>query len=652
MNLKPQFLTRLSNLIIIQVIFVFSALALILFYSQKEDASTRIMFSDTSRINGFADRLVALLPHETTSPDDSRMFRISTGELASLFRSDESVLHVEIFVQSQNGEISKRAEYAPFKSDLGDHLMADESLPPIDMSMIDYVMNHNDSTLQRMFYGAEFTTAYTLRKNADNVPLLLVTISKHDYLISNRSYLRYAIFLLFLVSTLISLLTAYMITNRLREPLKKLTYGLEKTAQGEMYHMVEPRGDRVIRELAASFNDMSKRLWVDNQKLKSSNNRFEESNRLLADSQNFLSTLIDNSPDCVISTGVDGLIKVFNQQASDLFNIPNEEIIGRHVSELFTQALPAELDNNEAAENAFKGVELLGRRRQGSPFPVYLVSSAIRSGNYGIIGYLYIVRDISESRSFQEMMVRIDRFCTKGEMAGDIAHEINNYLSVLSGNLELLPGLLEQRDSEKLEEKLQIMSTTMGKIERFANGLMDQNHGEADFELTDLNQLVENVVAFLKPQNRFSSIEFKSELSTELPPIRVDASQIQQLLVNLIYNSSEAMDSQSGIKRISIRTLPGKSDSIGTVRIEVQDNGPGVPQKALPSLFKTRFSTKREGHGIGLVSCQRIVEIHDGKISYQYHQGAKFSIELPLSEGQRSSISDDVPGNSLIVDPV
>jgi len=646
MNLRPGFLTRLSNLIVIQVIFVLSALALIIFYSQKEESSDKALFSNSGRISCFADQLISLLPSDSVGADKDDAFKVSRRDLETLFRSDESVQRVELYALSDDGEIVRKAEYSRAQSVDGSQLTADETSPPVSSETIAYMIRQNDTTLRPAFIGAEYSTMYMLKKGSGGLPLLLVTTAEHNYLISDRSHLGYAIFLLFLVSSLISLLTVYMITSRLKEPLKKLTYGLEKTAQGEMYHIVEPRGDKVIRELASSFNKMSTRLWVDNKRLKVSNQRFEESNRLLTDSQNFLSTLIDNSPDCVISTGVDGLIKVFNQQASDLFGLTNRDMIGRHISELFTQSLPAEPSRDEVEKN-LTGVELLGKKQDGCLFPVYLVSSAIRSGSFGIIGYLYIVRDISESRSFQEMMVRIDRYCTRGEMAGDIAHEITNYLSVLSGNLELLPGLFERHDSGSLDNKLQVMSSTLDKIARFADGLMDLNHGEAHFELTDLNQLVENVVAFVKPQKRFDGIEFQTELSTELPPIRVDAGQIQQLLVNLVYNSSEAMSSQNGTKQISIRTATGSRDWIKTVRLDVIDNGPGVPQEALPTLFKTRFSTKRKGHGIGLVTCQRIVEAHDGGITYDYDQGAIFSVEIPVRDKHKYDSDESMTNDSL-----
>jgi len=238
------------------------------------------------------------------------------------------------------------------------------------------------------------------------------------------------------------------------------------------------------------------------------------------------------------------------------------------------------------------------------------------------------------------MLIRLDRYSTQGEMAGEIAHEINNYLAVLSGNLELLPMIIARGDSQKTETKLELMRETVAKIARFSDGLLDRPHDDPQFELTRVNQLVENVLAFLKPQHKFATINLETDLAEDISYAEIDISQIQQLLVNLIYNSADSLSEIDGDKSIRVITSNYSKNNNERIVIKVHDNGPGVPDENIESMFRKRFTTKRHGHGIGLITCQRLVESHGGSIRYSFNKGAVFTVELPVKRS--SVIRDDV----------
>jgi C4-dicarboxylate-specific signal transduction histidine kinase len=254
----------------------------------------------------------------------------------------------------------------------------------------------------------------------------------------------------------------------------------------------------------------------------------------------------------------------------------------------------------------------------------------VRGDNQRELARIYVCRDITESRDFQKMMIRLDRYYTRGEMAGDIAHEINNYLAVLMGNVELLPLLLKKGDQRKIDRKLEVMWTTLEKIARFADGLLDGPPDTARLEPTSINQVVENVIAFLKPQNKFDTVNVVKDLATDVPVIYVDRAQIQQLLVNLIYNAAEALAEKEGERTIVVATATADPENSPGVRVVIRDNGPGVAPDKENLLFKTRFTTKQRGHGIGLITCRKIVDNHAGSISYRREDGAVFSFVLPV----------------------
>ncbi|MEA1980552.1 MAG: PAS domain S-box protein, partial [candidate division Zixibacteria bacterium] len=455
--------------------------------------------------------------------------------------------------------------------------------------------------------------------------------------------LSYAIFLLFLIATLFSLLTVYLIFNRFKWPLNKLIYGFKKTARGELYKLMEPEGDVELRALTSAFNEMSKTLWENSTELKKSNDELEESNYLLSESRSYFKTLIEQSPDSIVVTNFSGNITFYNDKAGKLFGYKKDEIVEQHIDKFFTQPVMSTIINTE---NELNGVELLAKTLDEELVPVYCIASSIEDDKSNDIAFLFIIRDISESKDFQEMMIRIDRYYTRGEMAGDIAHEINNYLAVLSGNLELMPLFMKKGQDEKIVSKLELMRKTVDNIARFANGLMDPNQDEAVFEEADINQLIENVLAFLKPQNRFDGVQINTDLSTDLPLVEFDISQLQQLIINLVYNSAEAMQQIEEEKVINIYTQAG-NEGDGTVRVIICDNGPGVQSDKKEILFKKRFTTKRKGHGIGLVTCQKIIEVHSGDIGYEYDEGAKFFFDIPLRQKSKEKASEEEKASAV-----
>jgi PAS domain S-box-containing protein len=413
--------------------------------------------------------------------------------------------------------------------------------------------------------------------------------------------------------------------------LRRLLRGMEKTAEGELYYMIEAADDEELNILINAFNRMTRTLWNNQRKLREFNARLNKMNLNLIESQLFLATLIDNSPFSVIVASPDGQIMLFNRMASDMFGHINRDAIGKPVAGLFAKPLDSVAENREGVDGS-PNFDVRCRRSDGSSFPAYVILTPVYSRGGEVCAFLYIIRDISESTGFQEMMIRLDRYCTRGEMAGDIAHEINNYLAILAGNLDLLPVYMSKGAGEKVDRRLELMRDTVQRIARFADGLMDVPQDKVEPEKADLNQVAENILAFLKPQNRFDNIKFETWLSSELPLIEFDPAQIQQLLMNFVFNAADALEEVSGEKRVKLISRLVTCEGCRYARVEVYDNGPGVPEDKRSILFKQRFTTKRKGHGIGLITCRKMVEAHHGRIGYTYADGSVFHFELPVEQ--------------------
>lgn len=622
---RPGIIVRLGNLIIVQVLFIFAALSLILFVPES-DQELGERLAEYSRNLHEVDRLAAKL-HRSYHDLQADSYDFFTNLFDSLPVVDRAaVLHLRSGDRIEVAYVYQD-EPAPIVADLPEYDVSE--FCNLDMLRL---MASSDSALPLQYALApHYLVSYQrlAEENADR-PAILVVAVKHGFSVSSLSNLQYAVLVLFLCSTLVSLLTVYLLLRKFKRPLDRIIAGFEETAGGKLHHLAELEKDPQLGKLARAYNSMAKRLWDSRKELDAYFTRLETANVELRESQSFLTTLIDCSPLAIIVTDPNGTIIMFNRAASQMFGYQADDIVGRPVTTLVT--IDPGQSGSVIEEGDRRSVEVICRRTDGAVFPGYVITSRIETEPDGVVARLYVCRDITDSKNFQDMMIRLDRYYSRGEMAGDIAHEINNYLAVLMGNVELLPLLLKKGKMEKVDKKLEVMKHTLEKIARFSDGLLNGPPDTVHLEPSSINQIVENVIAFLKPQNKFDIIDVINELSTEVPVLQADQAQIQQLLVNLIYNAAEALAETEGEKTIHVVTATTEIDEKPGVKITVRDCGPGVVPDKESLLFNTRFTTKPRGHGIGLITCRKIVDNHGGDITYRRQNGAVFDVLLPVNK--------------------
>jgi signal transduction histidine kinase len=228
-----------------------------------------------------------------------------------------------------------------------------------------------------------------------------------------------------------------------------------------------------------------------------------------------------------------------------------------------------------------------------------------------------------------QMLISRERMAAKGEMAAAVAHEMNNYLAVLSGRTQLLQRKFERKGLTDFNRDGEVLWTQIERLARLAKGLLQFSNVKQQVTRFDLNGLCQETVEFLKPQNIFDGVELELDLSPDIGEVEGDAGQIEQILQNLVRNSGQAMrDGDVEKAVIRVRTLrTGKN----YVQIEVEDNGPGVPSERKARIFDPGFTTKPDGHGFGLATCYRIMENHHGRIWEDgvAGQGARFRFAWP-----------------------
>ncbi|MCO5064995.1 MAG: ATP-binding protein [Rhizobiaceae bacterium] len=244
-------------------------------------------------------------------------------------------------------------------------------------------------------------------------------------------------------------------------------------------------------------------------------------------------------------------------------------------------------------------------------------------------------RQLAEVQSRERLaeLAHVNRLSTAGELSSLIAHEINQPLGAILANAEAAQIILK-RPRPDMAELSEIVDAIQRNDERATEVIrrMRSLLKKAPFELTgmDLNDVVKETIELALTFARGRQVELRSSISSEPLPIRGDRVQLQQVILNLIVNSIDAMGHISVEGRnITIRT----SRDEGFAELSVSDRGPGIPDHLLKQIFDPFFTTKAEGMGMGLAIARTIVEAHGGTLQAQnqLRGGARLTVRLPYA---------------------
>jgi signal transduction histidine kinase len=251
-------------------------------------------------------------------------------------------------------------------------------------------------------------------------------------------------------------------------------------------------------------------------------------------------------------------------------------------------------------------------------------------------GHIVLFEDITEQVVLEQYLILSEKLIGKGEMAAAIGHELNNYLTVISTNAQLLALNMSHGSFDNVKHKLDIIVQNVDRIKRFTDGLMDFSTLESKPVTYDLNRLVEDLVFFVRPQPKFKRIVFDVDVPANMTQVYIDVGQIHQVLLNLFINAADVLaEFKSGEGVIRIKA--GNQDDKKMVVLSVSDNGPGIAEDVLSKLFEPHITTKKTGHGLGLSNCLKIINNHAGKIQAGNlpEGGAFFEIQLPVAVGSK-----------------
>jgi len=407
-------------------------------------------------------------------------------------------------------------------------------------------------------------------------------------------------------------------------PIKELAEATKSVAEGNLDFKITVKANDEIGMLVESFNQMTSDLKDGKLAIEKANEELKETNIELEQRKSYMETVLENIATGVISVDNHGRVSTINEAASKILNIQAKKVKGKSYKKTFDASY---LDPVRAM---IKGMNEAGKESESGQIQIMvsgrlitlLVNAAALKNTEGkYLGMVIVFDDLTE-------LIKAQKTAAWREVARGIAHEIKNPLTPIQLNTQRLKKKFKEGSSDFTEvfdestnviiQEVEGLKTLVDEFSKFAR------MPEPNPKPYKLHRIIDDTLALYKDIRK--GIKFLTSYDPKIDIIKADHEQLKRVFINLIENSIDAVNG-NGI--IEINTSLTKNSK--TVRIEVKDNGIGIPDENKDKLFLPYFSTKKKGSGLGLAIANRIVVDHDGIIRIEDNQprGAKFIIELP-----------------------
>jgi len=356
-----------------------------------------------------------------------------------------------------------------------------------------------------------------------------------------------------------------------------------------------------------------------------------------------LNAIFDASVEGFITVDTADTIVAANAAVETIFGYKPEELLGCRISDLMPS--PAMEKREEDAAGAVKSgcqiQEVEGLHKNGSVVPVdrTIAEYSLDNAHY----FTYIVRDVSlrkyreqQDKEHLNQLAHVTRLGLMGEMASGIAHEVNQPLSAISSYTQVCINLLNM-DNPDVVKLVEILHKTQQQALR-AGGII---HRMRDFVksqskhslTTHINTLIDNAVSLCNAELKHKGIKLEFEAGNNLPPVYVDPIQIEQVIINLIRNSVDALETLPAKQQRHL-IIKSRLALNKTVQVSIKDNGPGIDNDKQQKILMPFYTTKADGMGMGLSISRSLLEAHGGTLHFESEpgHGCTFYFTLPTRE--------------------
>lgn len=384
----------------------------------------------------------------------------------------------------------------------------------------------------------------------------------------------------------------------------------------------------LFASLGSSISEAIENAWLFN--------RIRQRQRELLESRNTLQALIDGIPHPIYTINDEWCLVAINKSKTDDLSATQDALVGQVCFRAFydreepcDHCLVAETMAEDQARNwtvRWIGADHLPREWEIDAYPI--------PGSQASSARVVVVwQDRTDERRLENSLMQAGKLAAIGQLAAGVAHEINNPLTVVNANAQMLKMVMPSEDENF--EAVDLIAQAGDRATKVVRGLLDFARQEHySFTAGSINESVDAALDLVRYQLQSAGIEVKRRLDDRLPPVVASWEHMKSVWLNLILNARDALQEVIGDRRIEITTRLGEVDD--QIQVLFHDNGKGISPAETAHIFEPFYTTKQpgKGTGLGLATCHRIIEQHGGEIHVVSvpGQGTTFIVRLPLRQ--------------------
>ncbi len=427
-----------------------------------------------------------------------------------------------------------------------------------------------------------------------------------------------------LIGGFIACLSGIALTLAITKPIKKLIEGVQSAAVGDFSKTIDVPGQFEFSQLVQAYNQMLSSLKK---------------------SEEHLRKVFYAADDAIMTTDREGRITLWSESSERMFGYGKDQVVGRDLSTLHSPKVKPDLIRQMQESAMKKGRwqgEIVYSNSKGHSIDGWCVMTTLTEETGEIIGYLSVVRDMTEKKQMEMQLIQADKMASLGELAAGVAHEINNPLSGILSNAEFLQEEIPDESEEQQEEIREIVENSQ-RIKTIVQDLLNfsRQRDSKTYTTLDISAVITSSLNLTEHQIQLDRIKIVKEIGDPLPYVRGSFNQIEQVFINLLSNARYALNQKypdpHEDKTLLIRTDQVEENGRKYVRVEFHDRGIGIPEEDMDKIFNPFFTSKEQGQGtgLGLSISYNIIQEHKGTIRFDSKEGeyTKVTVDLPIHEG-------------------
>lgn len=431
---------------------------------------------------------------------------------------------------------------------------------------------------------------------------------------------------------------SYLLAGYITRPIQSILGKVNDVADGHFDFRLKVRRKDELGQLANRINAMIRNLGHYTNRLK----QMYEENRAVKE---HLESIINQTADAIHITDLDGKVLRVNRAFEQLYGWRSREVENRKL-----KIIPPEAEEEMKQQHAqlIEGLsitsnETVWMKKDGTRVEVSVSTAPVRDELGEITALISVSRDITSRNRMEELLRRSEKLTTVGQLAAGVAHEIRNPLTTLRGFLQL------QQETNKLNHRhLDLMLSELDRINLIVGEFLILAKPQAvHFQERDIRFILGDVISLLDSQAHLHGVEFVLNASSDSAMVHCEENQLKQVFINLLKNGMEAMPDGG-----SIRIRLDHDEELNRVRIEIKDEGIGIPEEMMPKLGEPFFTNKESGTGLGLMVSQRIIQSHKGMMDIKsvMNKGTTVIIDLPATKQLPESVEEEDRAEDALTD--